>query len=383
MLSLWSVSSGDTYWAYSTDGGDSWADGTLMADLYSLAYNGTVWCAAGDADIYTFNGTSWTAQTPPALWAGARLIVMGTRFFGYPSVGDGWLSTNNGVTFTSIAMPAVGVRQFGAAYNGTACIIPGNGGSFGNNKLALSTNDGDSWSEVSTGVSSGVPLAIGTEFRMFGGGSPGNKVSTNNGATWTELFYPNVSIDGNNACGAIGRYAAIAQGYETLQFGTDGSDWRYLLLAPEGLFFYGGANSMAHNPVTGAFYVATDDFELHKIVYEPVPNYTLLPGVPQRMDGESLFNFTLVDATAASLVFSQDPDAYGYADAYIEKDGPPSWDSVLYIGDVAATPSLQALDAPLAGVYNGWVETYAHRGAVVTLNITGPFWTAFINSQAI
>jgi len=182
---------------YSTNGG-----GTIAA---AADASRVVWNPTGMGAFYsTTTGSSWTAST--GLPAGGKIIsdrVNPLQFYDY-AAGQFYVSTNGGVSFT--ATPATGLPASGDpismhAVPGIAADVWLAGGSVANNVYGLwhSTNAGASFTKLANVTQADVigfgKAAPGTTYpTLFTnaeiGGVRGIFVSTNEGATWTQINDP-------------------------------------------------------------------------------------------------------------------------------------------------------------------------------------------------
>ncbi|MCX6138643.1 MAG: T9SS type A sorting domain-containing protein [Ignavibacteriales bacterium] len=267
-------------------GGTNLFAGTMGRGVYLSTNNGTSWTAAsmglaynavlafavspngtggtnlfagtcndmfgiGGVFLSTNNGTNWTAANAGLTktiinalggGAGSTNLFAGT---GGGSSGNGgvFLSTNNGTSWTALntGLPAYSsVNAFAVSPNGTG---RGLDSSSGTNVIAgtdygvvFSTNNGTSWTAVSTGLTSGVYSFAVSGTNLFAGTEAGVFVSTNNGTIWTSA---NTGLTGTyvralavslNGSGGMNLFAGTFGGvFLSTNNGTSWSAVNYLL----------------------------------------------------------------------------------------------------------------------------------------------------------
>ncbi len=144
---------------------------------FSIAWNGTTFCATRNgAAATTTDGAAWTARVC-AVTGDSRIIAHNTKFV---AIGDGdancYVSSDNGVTFVSHAMPSSGWQDL--VSNGTRIVA------VGADKVAYSDDDGGTWTQVVVvGTWYGVEWN-GSMFCMISGAAA-QFATSSTGAGWT------------------------------------------------------------------------------------------------------------------------------------------------------------------------------------------------------
>jgi hypothetical protein len=138
------------------------------------------------------------------------LAVSGTNLFAGTSSGGVFLSTNNGTSWTAVSTGLTNGFIWSLAVSGTNLFA----GTFGSG-VFLSTNSGTSWTAVNNGLTStsvsslavsGTNLFVGTGPNVRAGtGGGGVFLSTNNGTSWTAVstgltdpYVPTLAVSGTN-----------------------------------------------------------------------------------------------------------------------------------------------------------------------------------------
>src|SRR3972149_6889376 len=171
-------------------------NGPNDAPVYSFAVSGAnpfAGPSGGGVFLSTNNGVSWTSIGLTDQWVINSLAVIGTKVF----AGTGWnqgvfLSTDNGTTWTSANTPFGGFShmvQLGThlfAGTGEGCCLGGGGAVF------LTTNNGTNWNEVGP-LGSGLMvhmvtcLVVSNADLYAGTDTRGVFRSTNNGTNWSPV----------------------------------------------------------------------------------------------------------------------------------------------------------------------------------------------------
>ena len=171
----------------STDNGTSWTpvnSGLSNTDVQSLAVSSTNIFAGTDDGIFISanNSISWTQAntglTNSQVWALAQ--SGGILFAGTQDGGGVLLSTDHGTSWTAASYGMDGYVM-SLAISGSNLFAGTNGGG-----VDLSTNNGATWSQVFYAVPYVMSLAI-SDGNIFAGTSGGVYLSTNNGESWTAM----------------------------------------------------------------------------------------------------------------------------------------------------------------------------------------------------
>jgi hypothetical protein len=233
---VFAATSGGLY--SSTDAGSSWtkAGGGLPANASAstVAVNGSNIYAGTTAGIYysTNTGTTWTAVASSDVALPTALAVIGNNFFGASLTGGVFLSTDNGTTWTPVnaGLPSNGsvVSLMVSGSNLFAGVIVENGvGGAPGSTIYLSTNNGTSWSALSTGLPQVADLnsltidgntlyagITGYTNADVAGGS-GIYTSTNNGSSWTTVGGSGLPPSPFNAISMASSGSNIFAGYDS------------------------------------------------------------------------------------------------------------------------------------------------------------------------
>jgi hypothetical protein len=182
--------------------------GDQASGTWTMVVNGQTDAASWGPVTFTSGGTAqWIRTSGPSGGQVNCFAVLGTSLFAGTDAGGVYLSTNDGTSWTQVNTGLTSTRVFalaattGGGGSGMSLFAGTGGGIF------LSTNNGTSWTKVSTGLTgtsthalviSGTNLFAGT----FGGGV---FLSANNGTSWipvntglTNTNVPALAISGVN-----------------------------------------------------------------------------------------------------------------------------------------------------------------------------------------
>lgn len=204
---------------YSRDG-QTWQaslNKIYSAECDSVSYgkdiNGNkIWVGVGTASVQvaysTNNGNTWAAGTPSTVFGTyGRDVVYGQDANGNPmwvgaGASNGCFYSTNGINWTASTAPVTVYR--GVAFGNNQYLL------LGNNGITLSTNYGQSWSNVTTTLSQGRDAAYGIDINGIGRWVG---VGTGTGIIAT-------STDGTNWTPITGASNHVTQGY-TVAYGND------------------------------------------------------------------------------------------------------------------------------------------------------------------
>jgi hypothetical protein len=205
-------------------GGTNLFAGTAGDGVFISTNNGTSWGAVNAGLPRSFDTAAYPPVTALAVspnGAGGTNLFAGTASY-FPNPANGvYLSTNNGASWTATGLTNGYVNCLAVSPNGVGGtnLFAGTGGAFGNpaaNGVFLSTNNGASWTAVSTGLDSSWVFAFAISpngasgTNLFAGTSYGVFLSTNNGTSWTPA---NAGLpDYFTAYGWITAFAVIPNG---------------------------------------------------------------------------------------------------------------------------------------------------------------------------
>jgi hypothetical protein len=205
----------------STDSGNSWNHlinglNTNVLEL-AMSISGTTIFAGTDAGVFrsSNNGTTW--GTPGLVnYSIGSLVVSGITIYAGTTVNGLFKSINNGSTWTYLGLPSSNIGAL--AINGTTILVSTGFG------ISRSTDNGVSWTSVSSTVFPGSFAVIGTTF--FAGSSNGVFKSTDNGNSWVAV---NGGLPTNPEITALcisgtSIYAGIYQ-HGVYQSDDDGGSW--------------------------------------------------------------------------------------------------------------------------------------------------------------
>ena len=194
----------------STNNGSTWTlvGGGLPTgvDFNNIAVNGSnIYVASSNGLYYSTNsGTSWTATTSSSIALAVALAVSGNNLFASDFGYGVSLSTDNGSSWTTVnsGLPSNGsvlsLTASGSNIFAGVFINNGTGGAPGTT-IYLSTNNGSSWTALSTGLPpvanlnaltvNGNTLYAGILGYTSADVSSGSGIylSTNNGSTWAAV----------------------------------------------------------------------------------------------------------------------------------------------------------------------------------------------------
>jgi photosystem II stability/assembly factor-like uncharacterized protein len=195
-------------------------------DIYSLAVSGSNIFAGSDSGLVylsTDNGISWTTVNNglPNNAIFALLTYENSIFAGTDGAG-GYLSTNNGATWTHLNDSMGTINMF--AVNGSIIFEGGKG-------VSRSTDNGMTWTKVNNGLTNTqaiTSLVFNDNIIFAGTYIRGVFLSTNNGEYWTEanngLTYPQVLALG--VCGT--NIFAGTKGDGVYRSTNNGTSWTQL-----------------------------------------------------------------------------------------------------------------------------------------------------------
>jgi hypothetical protein len=169
----------------STNSGTTWTavnSSPANKRVNALAMSGSNVFAGtdGGVSLSTNNGATWSAVNSGIVGTSVRSFgTSGSTIFACAEGTGGFLSSDNGASWTSLNISAPNVYAF--ATSGANVFAGTDGGVF------LSTNNGVSWSAVNSGLTytSVGSLALGGSYLFAGTSGAGVFRSTNNGTSWT------------------------------------------------------------------------------------------------------------------------------------------------------------------------------------------------------
>jgi hypothetical protein len=196
----------------SVDNGESWVEvngGVISTDVRALAINANGDIFAGaypDGGVFrsTDNGESWTPidngltcknvyslAINPAGDIFVGTAGCGAGVFRSTDNGDHWTLVNNGLTSTDV--PALAINAEGHIFAGTQSQFGEGGGIF------RSLDNGDTWTEQDDGFTAldVNALAIDSSGHIFAGAAGGAFLSTNDGENWSDISSGLIPAGGN------------------------------------------------------------------------------------------------------------------------------------------------------------------------------------------
>jgi hypothetical protein len=216
--------------AHSSDGISWTGDGKTIFSIYgyTVAYNGTMWVAAGSGTnslAYSYNGIDWT---------GLGTSIFSEYGYGIAWNGTMWVATGggtnslaysyNGIDWTGLGTTIFSITGYNLAWNGSLWVATGHG----TNSIAYSSN-GTSWTAVS-GSSSifssyGRAVAWNGSLWVAGGVGTNTLAYSSNGTSWTgEGLVFSSSVTGIAWNGSI----FVAVGNDTtnsIAYSSNGTSW--------------------------------------------------------------------------------------------------------------------------------------------------------------
>jgi len=182
----------------STDNGVSWTavnTGLTNINIFSLAVSGSNLFAGtygGGVFLSTNNGANWTAVNTGLTNVNVQsLLVSGSNLFAGTGGGGVFVSTNNGSSWTAANTGLAYTFVQSLTASGSNLYAGTNGGVF------LSMDNGLSW--TATALNSYVQFLTASGSNLFASAG-GLFLSTNNGATWTDITSGLQFLDTNNRC---------------------------------------------------------------------------------------------------------------------------------------------------------------------------------------
>jgi hypothetical protein len=144
-----------------------------LIDLNAVTWSGTKFVAVGNGILTSPNGITWTPQTNPVNSNGLRGVTWsGTKFV---SVGNSIISSTDGITWTLQRNDYL----YGVTWSGSQFVSVG-----GFNGTVLTSPDGVTWTPQ-TGATNTLTSIIWSGTQYVAAGGAGLIVSSPNGVTWT------------------------------------------------------------------------------------------------------------------------------------------------------------------------------------------------------
>ncbi|WP_196160712.1 fibronectin type III domain-containing protein [Reinekea sp. G2M2-21] len=211
---------------YTSPDGTSWTESTtdLSRFIKGLFNDGTQTLLYGDKGVMltSTNGTSWSALENHE----------GANLYGLTEVGaNGWAASGSNATLgmspdgnnwnwstRTCSSWTTGSNWADIAYNGTNLFV-----AVGSEGCVITSSDGVSWVERSSGVSENLSSVIwdGTQFVAIG--ANGTLLTSTNGSPWTQQTLP-VSANLSRLIYAAGTYVATGNS-GTILTSTDATNW--------------------------------------------------------------------------------------------------------------------------------------------------------------
>ncbi len=242
---------------FNTELFSQWSQTPLInAYVWSFAAKDTeIFAGSGGGGIFltTNNGTSWSkVDTGLSNLGISSLIINGENIFAGTYGGGVFLSTNSGKTWTATALDSQYVWSL--ALSGSNIFAGTQKG------IYLSSDNGSSWNQINSGLTSLVVNSIITSGgNIFAGTTGGVFLSTNNGTNWT-------SADSgltNNYIWSLSAYGSnIYAGTEAgiFQTSNNGSKWTKFGLDSLYTYSFASTDTMLFAGTTGGvFYVTKSD----------------------------------------------------------------------------------------------------------------------------
>ena len=240
------------------------------------------------------------------------LLANGTNLFAGDS-GGVYLSTNDGVTWTSLfdSMTtshafSYGVNAMSLAVSGTYLFVAAS-----NNGVFRSTNNGTTWAECDSGISTFYVecLAIGGSNLFAGTEAEGVFLSTNNGASWTQAGLKSASdgiaslaVSGTNLYAGATPLGMSRYGGGVHLSTNNGITWTFVGLAFPSNFIYclavSGTNIFAGT--NWGAYVSADSGTSWTQVHNGMPNIGFHPVNSFAVSGTNIFAGTWNDGVFLS-----------------------------------------------------------------------------------
>ena len=219
-FSLTFVINSGNYQAYSFEG-KSWIQGSSLPPNVdtNVAYGNGVFIAIGTSQAYsTDNGLTWTSVASPlaGTW---KSITYGNGVFVMVGFYSQAYSTDNGLTWTSVASPLVGTWN-SVTYGNGVFIMVGNYGA----TQAYSTDNGLTWTEVASPLAGDwLSVTYGDGVFVMTGSS--QAYSTDNGLSWISVASP---LGGYWYSVSYGDGTFVMAGYNSQAYSTNnGLSWNY------------------------------------------------------------------------------------------------------------------------------------------------------------
>ena len=206
-----------------TNDGYHWTSLThTLAQVYCVAWNGSMWVAGGsgtDNLVYSMNGIDWSPATTQPNMTNVRSITWGSKWVAVGEGSNPYAVSSDGLTWTSynttFAGAAYGVIFAQGQYIGAGLTTGG---------LATSAN-GITWTPIGGSLFSRGRSIATNESLLIAVGEGSNTLAVNRGLGWIGLGISTFSISAYGVAFGKGIWVAVGEGSNTIAISTDGFRW--------------------------------------------------------------------------------------------------------------------------------------------------------------